>query len=96
MLRAARAGDPPATVRCLEHDIGRTRDIGAAGLQIPMVNTADHAQAVVQRVKYPLPSGTTGLGGQCGNAFSTRAAAYGALDGPAHTRASQQGHNASR
>ena len=74
MLRAARASNLPALVRCLEHDIARTLDIGASGVQIPMVNTAEHARALVQRVKYPLPAGATGLGGQRGSAFSTRAA----------------------
>ena len=51
VLRAARAGDLPAIVRCREHDIGRTLDIGAAGLRIPTVNIADHGRALVQRVK---------------------------------------------
>lgn len=88
MLRAARACQMPALVRCLEHDIARTLDIGAAGLQIPMVNTAAHAQALVQRVKYPLPPGTPGLSGARGSAFSTRAAGYGAFGGPGHTHRS--------
>ena len=91
MLRAARASNLPALVRCLEHDIARTLDIGASGVQIPMVNTAEHARALVQRVKYPLPAGATDLGGQRGSAFSTRAAGYGAFGGPAHTRASNDG-----
>ena len=91
MLRAARASNLPALVRCLEHDIARTLDIGAGGLQIPMVNTADHARALVQRVKYPLPAGATGLGGQRGSAFSSRAAGYGAFGGPAHTQRSNEG-----
>ena len=91
MLRAARASNLPALVRCLEHDIARTLDIGAGGLQIPMVNTADHARALVQRVKYPLPAGAAGLGGQRGSAFSSRAAGYGAFGGPAHTQRSNEG-----
>ncbi len=91
MLRAARAAGIPVAVRCLEQDIARTLDIGAGALQIPMVSTAAHAAALVQRVKYPLASGASGIGGQRGSAFSTRAAGYGAFGGPAHTRASNEG-----
>ena len=91
MLRAARASNLPALVRCLEHDIARTLDIGAAGLQIPMVNTAAQAAALVQRVKYPLPAGAHGIGGQRGSAFSSRAAGYGAFGGTAHTQRSNDG-----
>lgn len=91
MLRAARAAGIPAAVRCLEQDIARTLDIGAGALQIPMVSTAAHAAALVQRVKYPLAAGATGISGQRGSAFSTRAAGYGAFGGSAHTRASNEG-----
>ena len=91
MLRAARASGVPAAVRCLEHDIARTLDLGAGGLQIPMVNTAEHARQLVQRVKYPLPDDAPGIRGQRGSAFSTRAAGYGAFGGPAHTRTSNAG-----
>jgi 4-hydroxy-2-oxoheptanedioate aldolase len=91
MLRAARASNLPTIVRCLEHDIARTLDIGAGGLQIPMVNTAAHAAALVQRIKYPLPPGAPGIGGQRGSAFSTRAAGYGAFGGSAHTQRSNHG-----
>ena len=91
LLRAARASSLPALVRCLEHDIARTLDIGAGGLQIPMVGTAAHAQSLVERIKYPLPIGAPGLGGRRGSAFSTRAAGYGAFGGPAHTACSNAG-----
>ncbi|MCB2006073.1 MAG: aldolase/citrate lyase family protein [Burkholderiaceae bacterium] len=91
MLRAARASGLPALVRCLEHDIARTLDIGAGGLQIPMVNTPEHAAALVQKVKYPLAAGAAGLSGQRGSAFSSRAAGYGAFGGPDHTRRSNEG-----
>lgn len=91
MLRAARASNLPTLVRCLEHDIARTLDIGAGGLQIPMVSTAAHAAALVQRVKYPLATGARGLSGQRGSAFSSRAAGYGAFGGPAHTERSNDG-----
>ncbi len=91
MLRAARASNLPTLVRCLEHDIARTLDIGAAGLQIPMVDTAAHAQALVERIKYPLPPGSNGISGKRGSAFSSRAAGYGAFGGPAHTQRSNEG-----
>lgn len=91
MLRAARASNLPAVVRCLEQDIARTLDAGAGALQIPMVNTAAHASALVQRIKYPLASNAAGLGGQRGSAFSSRAAGYGAFGGPQHTHRSNDG-----
>ncbi|MDP9899919.1 HpcH/HpaI aldolase family protein [Variovorax ginsengisoli] len=87
MLRAARASGIPAIVRCLEHDMARTLDLGASAVQIPMVETAAHAQALVQRIKYP----TRGQPGQRGAAFSTRAAGYGAFGGVAHTQRSNDG-----
>ncbi len=90
LLRAARACGLPALVRCLETDIARTLDIGAGGLKIPMVRNADHAAALVQRVKYPHATGQVG-GGQRGSAFSVRAAGYGAYGGPGHTRRSNEG-----
>ena len=56
MLRAARASGLPALVRCLEQDIARTLDLGAGGLQIPMVNTAAHAAAFnTQRTMFSCP-----------------------------------------
>ena len=97
LLRAARASNLPAVVRCMEQDIARTLDIGAGALQIPMVNTAAHASALVQRIKYPLPANAnananaSGPAGQRGSAFSTRAAGYGAFGGPQHTQHSNDG-----
>ena len=91
MLRAARASNLPALVRCLEHDIARTLDIGAGGVQIPMVDTAAQAQSLVERIKYPLPPGAKGISGKRGSAFSSRAAGYGAFGGPAHTQRSNDG-----
>lgn len=87
MLRAARASGIPTVVRCLEHDMARTLDLGASAVQIPMVDTAAHAASLVQRVKYP----TRGQPGLRGAAFSTRAAGYGAFGGPAHTALSNDG-----
>ena len=91
MLRAARASGVPAAVRCLEQDIARTLDLGAGGLQIPMVNTPEHAARLVQRVKYPLATGKTGVSGGRGVAFSPRAAGYGFFGGPSHIEASNEG-----
>ena len=95
MLRAARASGIPPIVRCFEADIARTLDMGASGVQIPMVNSAAQAARLVQRVRYPVPGpaddpGRLG-GGQRGSAFSSRAAGYGAFGGPAHTRRSNHG-----
>ncbi len=91
MLRSARACGLPAVVRCLEQDMARTLDLGAGALQIPMVNSAEHARALVQRIKFPLPAGQAGISGKRGSAFSTRAAGFGAFGGPQHTRASNEG-----
>ena len=66
MLRAALASGMPAAVRCLEHDIARTLDAGAGALQIPMVNTPEHAARLVQLVKYPLAANVAGISGQRG------------------------------
>ena len=84
MLRAARAAGMPALVRCLEHDIARTLDAGATGLQIPMVHNAAHAKAVVNKVRYPRATGFKGVSGERGCAYSVRAAGYGAFGGAAH------------
>lgn len=91
LLRAARASDLPTIVRCLEHDIARTLDIGAAGVKIPMVGNADHARSLVDRIKYPLPAGAPGIRGTRGCAFSSRAAGYGAFGGPSHAHRSNEG-----
>lgn len=87
MLRAARASGIPPLVRCFEHDIARILDMGASGVQIPMVNTAEQAASIVQKIRYPQRDG---VGGQRGSAFSTRAAGYGAFGGPAHTKLSNE------
>lgn len=91
MLRAGRASGIPMAVRCLEHDIPRILDAGAGGLKIPMVNTPEHAAALVQRVKYTLPPNRSGIRGARGSAFSSRAAGYGAFGGPSHTQRSNDG-----
>ena len=84
MLRAARASGIVPVVRCLAPDISRILDMGAGAVQIPMVNSADEARALVQQVRYP-------RAGSRGSAFSPRAAGYGAFPGAEHTRVSNQG-----
>jgi 4-hydroxy-2-oxoheptanedioate aldolase len=84
MLRAARASGIIPVVRCFPEDISRVLDMGASGVQIPMVESAADARDLVQRVRYP------GLGRR-GSAFSGRAAGYGAYPGAAHTTRSNEG-----
>lgn len=84
MLRAARASGIPPVVRCLRQDIARVLDMGASGVQIPMVQSADEARELVQQVRYP-------GAGRRGSAFSPRAAGYGAFPGAEHTRRSNEG-----
>ena len=90
MLRAARACGLPALVRCLEHDIPRTLDAGASGVQIPMVLSAAHAREIVKKVRYPRATGFAGVSGDRGCAYSVRAAGFGALGGPAHDALSNE------
>lgn len=84
MLRAARACGIVPVVRCFERDIPRILDMGASAVQVPMVETADQAQRLVDMVRYP-PLGKRG------SAFSTRAAGYGAFGGAGHTQRSNDG-----
>jgi 4-hydroxy-2-oxoheptanedioate aldolase len=90
LLRAARASGIPALVRCLEHDIARTLDAGASGVQIPMVQSAAQARAIVDKVRYPRAAGFSGVNGQRGCAYSVRAAGYGAFGGNAHNAMSNR------
>jgi 4-hydroxy-2-oxoheptanedioate aldolase len=90
MMRAARASGLPALVRCLEHDIARTLDAGASGVQIPMIRDAAHAQEIADKVRYPRSTGFVGVSGQRGSAYSVRAAGYGAFGGAAHNEKSNQ------
>ena len=91
MLRAARSSGIAPIVRCFEADIPRLLDMGASGVQVPMVETAEQAARIAARLRYPLPPGAPGLSGLRGSAFSSRAAGYGAFGGPAHTRRSNEG-----
>lgn len=84
MLRAARASGIIPVVRCFLDDIPRVLDMGASGVQVPMIETADDARDLVQRVRYP-------AAGRRGSAFSGRAAGYGAFPGASHTTRSNAG-----
>jgi len=53
MLRAAHSSGIVPVVRTLETDILRVLDIGASGIQVPAVNTAEQARRVVAAAKYP-------------------------------------------
>ena len=87
MLRAARSSGIVPIVRCFEHDIARVLDMGASGVQVPMVETPEQALRLAQRLRYPQPGGGGGLRG---SAFSPRAAGYGAFGGTAHTQRSNE------
>jgi len=72
MVRAAESVGVPIFIRVamnIRQNILRYLDIGAQGVQLPMVNTRTEAEAVVQAVKYP-PQGRRGLA-------AMRAADYG-------------------
>ena len=84
LIRAARVANVIPVVRTLEPDILRILDIGASGIQVPQVNTAEQARRIVAAAKYP-PVGNRGA------AFSPRAAGYGFFGGPPHAKASNEG-----
>lgn len=86
MLRAARASGIVPIVRCFEADIARVLDMGASGVQVPMVETPEQAERLARRVRYPVEGGM----GVRGSAFSTRAAGYGAFGGASHTELSNR------
>ena len=63
MIRAAEIYNISAVVRITDYDpkvIGRLLDIGAHGIQAPMVHTAKRASEVVRAAKYP-PLGERGM-----------------------------------
>jgi 4-hydroxy-2-oxoheptanedioate aldolase len=66
MVTAIDAGRSAAVVRVPDHNaakIGWALDIGAAAVLVPMVNTADDAQAIVSAIRYP-PRGVRSYGPQ--------------------------------
>ncbi|GAI41536.1 unnamed protein product, partial [marine sediment metagenome] len=72
MVRAAETVGIASYIRIamnIQQNTLRHLDIGALGVQLPMVNTRAEAEAVVEAVKYP-PQGKRGLA-------SVRAADYG-------------------
>lgn len=74
MIRATDAGDggTAPVVRIPDHDAGKIKrvlDMGAAGLMVPMVESAADAEDVVEAVRYP-PEGRRG-------AAPARASGYG-------------------
>ncbi|MEM6552398.1 MAG: aldolase/citrate lyase family protein [Planctomycetota bacterium] len=74
LIRAAQATDTYPVVRTLRpDDIGRALDLGAAAVQVPHVETADHAAAVVQAARFA-PQGQRGV------CRYVRAARYGTTD----------------
>ncbi len=82
MMMAAR--DVPCVIRLPNHaeiEIKRALDMGAAGIIVPQVNTAEQAAAVVAHAKFP-PEGRRGVG-------VSRANGYGDYVGPhvAHANA---------
>jgi len=86
LVRAARAAGIPPIVRVSganPKEILRTLDVGAAGIQVPQINTAEEARIAVDAAKYP-PVGSRGV------AFSNRAAGYGFFGGEAHLAASNE------
>jgi 2-keto-3-deoxy-L-rhamnonate aldolase RhmA len=79
MVLAGRAVDMPVLVRIPELSgvpIGQTLDLGAAGVVVPHIYTAERAQACVNAAKY--------AAGQRGFSPSTRAGRYGTLDAVAY------------
>ena len=74
MMRAARASGVIPIVRTYAPDILRVLDMGASGIQVPQVDTAEQAAHVVALAKYP-PVGIRGA------AFSNRAAGFGFFGG---------------
>lgn len=73
MIRAAEAAGVSPIVRIpanVPHEILRYLDLGAVGIKVPRVETAEDARNAVAAARYP-PLGERGL------ALSTRAAGYG-------------------
>lgn len=64
-LQAVAPYDSAPVVRAVNHDsalIKQLLDIGAQSLMVPMVDTAEQAEALVQATRYP-PHGIRGVGG---------------------------------
>jgi len=86
-LMALAAFDVAAVIRLRGHDtqaLGRYLDMGADGILVPNVSTAEQAQALVRAMHYP-PAGTRGFA-----APAHRASRYG-LDLAAHIKSPRDG-----
>lgn len=86
-LQALSSTDIAALVRLGGHDtraLGRYMDMGADGIVVPNVSTAEQARSLVRAMHYP-PAGTRGFG-----ASAHRASRYG-LDLDAHLKAPRMG-----
>lgn len=76
MIRAAQCQRTPAIVRCTNSTpdmIHKVLDMGAEGILVPVINTAEDAREVIKSALYP-PEGERGI------AYFTRAASYGMID----------------
>jgi 4-hydroxy-2-oxoheptanedioate aldolase len=74
LLRAIQASDTPAVVRVPAHDpvwLKRVLDAGADSLMVPMIESAEEAEALVRACRYP-PAGRRGYA-----AGAVRASTYG-------------------
>ncbi len=63
MLRYMEAGEMPTIVRVPSHNyhhVARALDMGAEGIMLPMVGSAEEARAIVAHAKYP-PEGHRGV-----------------------------------
>jgi 4-hydroxy-2-oxoheptanedioate aldolase len=71
VLAAERSGTVPLVRVPMNHHqvILRSLDIGAAGIMVPQINSADEARSVVESVKYH-PDGTRGIAGTRASGFS--------------------------
>jgi 4-hydroxy-2-oxoheptanedioate aldolase len=77
LLRAADSVGCQAIVRvpCLGPEVGRALDSGAAGVLVPMVETAAQAEQFVAAVRYP-PLGSRGAGPGRATGYGSRFAQY--------------------
>ncbi|MGI6095458.1 MAG: HpcH/HpaI aldolase family protein [Lachnospiraceae bacterium] len=73
MVRASQAEGVPAVIRIpqgIYQYVQKSLDMGANGIQVPLVNTAEYMEQIVQLSNFP-PEGKRGT------AYQTRAAGYG-------------------
>ena len=76
MIRAAQCQRTPVLVRCTNSTpdmIQKVLDMGAEGILVPVINTAEDAREVIKSAFYP-PKGERGI------AYFTRASSYGLIE----------------